>query len=157
MAVIEVEHLHKIFYIPHEKRNTLFETLTGLLRPSAYETFHALKDISFSVEEGEMLGVIGQNGSGKSTLLKIISRILIPTEGSVITRKTITPFLELGVGFNTPGIIRYPFETMVFRNRDAVLIRINRDHPECIKENLKSTISFNEDMNKVINDLIAIV
>ena len=68
MAVIEIDHLNKVFRIPHEKRNTLFATLTGLLRPSSYETFHALKDISFSVEEGEMLGIIGQNGSGKSTL-----------------------------------------------------------------------------------------
>jgi lipopolysaccharide transport system ATP-binding protein len=100
MTVIEVEHLHKVFRIPHEKRNTLFETLTGLLKPSAYETFHALKDISFSVEEGEMLGIIGQNGSGKSTLLKILARILVPTEGSVCVRKRLTPFLELGVGFN---------------------------------------------------------
>jgi lipopolysaccharide transport system ATP-binding protein len=100
MAVIEIDHLNKVFRIPHEKRNTLFETLTGLLRPSSYETFHALKDISFSVEEGEMLGVIGQNGSGKSTLLKILSRILVPTSGCVCVRKRITPFLELGVGFN---------------------------------------------------------
>jgi lipopolysaccharide transport system ATP-binding protein len=100
MAVIEIEHLHKVFRIPHEKRNTLFETLTGLLRPPAYETFHALNDISFSVEEGEMLGIIGDNGSGKSTILKILARILIPTSGSVRVRKRITPFLELGVGFN---------------------------------------------------------
>lgn len=100
MSVIEIEHLHKVFRIPHEKRNTLFETLTGLLRPSVYETFHALKDISFSVEDGEMLGVIGQNGSGKSTLLKILARILVPTEGSVRVKKRVTPFLELGVGFN---------------------------------------------------------
>jgi lipopolysaccharide transport system ATP-binding protein len=100
MAVIEIDHLNKVFRIPHEKRNTLFATLTGLLRPSSYETFHALKDISFSVEEGEMLGIIGQNGSGKSTLLKILSRILVPTSGSVRVRKRITPFLELGVGFN---------------------------------------------------------
>jgi lipopolysaccharide transport system ATP-binding protein len=100
MAVIEVEHLDKVFRIPHEKRNTLFETLTGLLRPPVYETFHALKDINFTVDEGEMFGIIGENGSGKSTLLKIISRILVPTKGSVIARKSITPFLELGVGFN---------------------------------------------------------
>jgi len=100
MAVIEIDHLNKVFRIPHEKRNTLFATLTGLLRPSSYETFHALKDITFSVEEGEMLGIIGQNGSGKSTLLKILSRILVPTSGAVRVRKRITPFLELGVGFN---------------------------------------------------------
>jgi lipopolysaccharide transport system ATP-binding protein len=100
MSVIEINHLHKVFRIPHEKRNTLFETLTGLLQPSAYETFYALKDISFFVEEGEMLGIIGQNGSGKSTLLKILARILVPTNGSIRVRKRVTPFLELGVGFN---------------------------------------------------------
>ncbi|HUT38452.1 MAG TPA: ATP-binding cassette domain-containing protein, partial [Methanoregula sp.] len=99
-SVIEVNHLHKIFRIPHEKRNTIFETLTGLMKPNNYEILHALKDINFSVEEGEMFGIIGKNGSGKSTLLKIMSRILIPTEGSVITKKAVTPFLELGVGFN---------------------------------------------------------
>lgn len=100
MTMIEIEHLSKEFQIPHEKRNTLFETLTGVLRPASYETFFALKDISFSVEEGEMLGIIGQNGSGKSTLLKILSRILVPTYGTVRVRKQVTPFLELGVGFN---------------------------------------------------------
>jgi lipopolysaccharide transport system ATP-binding protein len=100
MAVIEVEHLHKVFRIPHERRNTLFATLTGLLRPPVYETFHALKDISLSIEGGEMLGIIGQNGSGKSTLLKILARILVSTSGTVRIKKRITPFLELGVGFN---------------------------------------------------------
>jgi lipopolysaccharide transport system ATP-binding protein len=100
MTVIEIDHLNKVFRIPHEKRNTVFKMLTGLLRPSSYETFHALNDISLSVEEGEMLGIIGQNGSGKSTLLKILARILVPTSGSVNVKKRITPFLELGVGFN---------------------------------------------------------
>lgn len=99
MAAIEAEHLHKTFRIPHEKRTTLFETLTGAFNPPMYETFHALKDINFTVEEGEALGIIGENGSGKSTLLKIIAKILRPSAGSVTARKKITPFLELGVGF----------------------------------------------------------
>jgi lipopolysaccharide transport system ATP-binding protein len=97
---IEVRNLHKIFRIPHEKRNTVFMALTGLLKPTNYETLLALKEINFSVEEGEMFGIIGENGSGKSTLLKLLSRILVPTAGSIITRKPVTPFLELGVGFN---------------------------------------------------------
>jgi len=99
-ADIEVKHLHKVFRIPHEKRNTVFQALTGFLKPVTYETFVALNDITFSVEEGEMFGIIGENGSGKSTILKILSRILTPTSGSVVTRNQITPFLELGVGFN---------------------------------------------------------
>jgi lipopolysaccharide transport system ATP-binding protein len=99
-AAIEVRHLHKVFRIPHEKRNTIFQALSGILRPTNFETFAALQDINFSVEEGEMFGIIGENGSGKSTLLKLMTRILIPTGGSVITRNKVTPFLELGVGFN---------------------------------------------------------
>lgn len=99
MPTIEVENLHKIFRIPHEKRNTIFESLAGSFRPPQYETFQALNNINFMVEEGEALGIIGENGSGKSTLLKIIANILRPTRGSVKVNKKITPFLELGVGF----------------------------------------------------------
>lgn len=99
MEVIRVEHLSKEFRIPHEKRDTLFAALTGLMHPASFETFAALKDLSFSVEDGEMFGVIGQNGSGKSTLLKLLSRIIRPTSGTIEVRKPVTPFLELGVGF----------------------------------------------------------
>lgn len=100
MSVINVEHVEKVFRIPHEKRTTVFEALTGLLRPTDYETFQALKDVTFSVEEGEMLGIIGENGSGKSTLLKILAGIMRPTSGTVTVGRRLTPFLELGVGFN---------------------------------------------------------
>jgi len=64
-----------------------------------------------------------------------------------------TVFLELGVGFNTPGIIRFPFETMVYNNSHAVLIRLNSDHLNGMPENLGSTISFSEDMTEVIMDI----
>lgn len=101
MAAIEVEHLYKTFRIPHEKRTTIFETLTGAFKPPTYETFNALKDINFTVEDGEALGIIGENGSGKSTLLKIIASILRPSSGRVTSRRKITPFLELGVGFQS--------------------------------------------------------
>jgi len=99
MSIIEVDHLDKVFRIPHEKRDTLFAVVTGLFKPSSYEIFHALRDINFSFEEGEMFGIIGKNGSGKSTLLKIVAYIIRPTTGSVQVKKCITPFLELGVGF----------------------------------------------------------
>jgi NAD-dependent SIR2 family protein deacetylase len=64
-----------------------------------------------------------------------------------------TVFLELGVGYNTPGIIRFPFEAMVNNNPNALLIRFNRDHLNGLPENLGSTISFNEDMTTVIKDI----
>lgn len=59
-------------------------------------------------------------------------------------------YLEIGVGFNTPSIIKYPFEEMVYKNPKARLIRINKDYPAAIKENKESTISFNEDVNDII-------
>jgi lipopolysaccharide transport system ATP-binding protein len=100
MNKIEVEHLWKNFRIPHEKRTTVFETLVGVFdAKKGYEEFTALKDISFSVDKGEWLGVIGPNGSGKSTLLKIIANTIRPTRGRVKVNGRITSFLELGVGF----------------------------------------------------------
>lgn len=100
MAVVEVDHVWKTFQIPHEKRDTLFESLMGMMRSSSYEKFRVLKDVSFQAEEGEFIGIIGDNGSGKSTILKIIANILRPTKGKVRVKGRITPFLELGVGFN---------------------------------------------------------
>jgi NAD-dependent SIR2 family protein deacetylase len=66
-----------------------------------------------------------------------------------------TVFLELGVGFNTPGIIRFPFEQMVRKNPNTVLIRLNRDDLKGLPENLQSTISFNEDMATIISNIIS--
>ena len=65
-----------------------------------YKEFWALKNVSFTVRPGEVLGIIGRNGAGKSTILKVISGILKPTEGSVSVRGNIVPMLELGSGFD---------------------------------------------------------
>ena len=64
------------------------------------EEFWALRDVNLSVERGEILGVVGPNGSGKSTLLQIVSGILQPTRGRVLTKGRIAALLELGAGFN---------------------------------------------------------
>lgn len=63
-------------------------------------------------------------------------------------------FVELGVGFNTPGIIRYPFEQMTYRNEQATLLRLNRDFPSGEKENAQKTIAFAEDMTRVLTALL---
>jgi ABC-2 type transport system ATP-binding protein len=66
----------------------------------AFEQFFALSDVSFTLERGEVLAVIGRNGAGKSTLLKTLARVLPPTKGRVIVRGHVAPMIELGAGFN---------------------------------------------------------
>lgn len=108
-TVIEVSHLSKRFGIgKRENYYALRDTLTDVLKnplsltkPRAKsEAFWALKDISFTVNEGEILGLIGSNGAGKSTLLKILSRITPPTEGEVRLRGRVGSLLEVGTGFH---------------------------------------------------------
>jgi lipopolysaccharide transport system ATP-binding protein len=105
-AVVEVVGLSKTFRIPHERRTTVFETLAGAMRKNEYEVFKVLEGVTFSVAEGECVGVIGDNGSGKSTLLKLIANILRPSAGTVTVRGRMTPFLELGVGFQHDLTVR---------------------------------------------------
>lgn len=98
---IEVRNVTKSFKIFHEKRNSLYEYLVSFLdKKRTFEELTVLQNVSFSVKKGEMLGIIGFNGSGKTTLLKIIGRIYSPDQGAVITKGKVTPFLELGTGFN---------------------------------------------------------
>jgi lipopolysaccharide transport system ATP-binding protein len=106
MTAVQVEHLWKTFQIPHERRTTLFENLVGMMKPKQYETFTVLRDVSFEVNEGDCVGIIGDNGSGKSTLLKIIANILRPSKGTVRVKGKMTPFLELGVGFQPDLTVR---------------------------------------------------
>lgn len=98
---IVVKNVSKTFRIYHEKKNSLYEYVTSLFnRKNSHENLAVLKDISFSVKKGEMLGILGFNGSGKTTLLKIIGKIYTPDHGEIITTGKLTPFLELGTGFN---------------------------------------------------------
>lgn len=100
-AAIEVKGVSKHFKLPHERKNSLKQHFVGLFsKKLGYEKFEALKDISFTVNEGDFFGIVGRNGSGKSTLLKIISGIYQPSSGSVKINGTLTPFIELGIGFN---------------------------------------------------------
>ena len=108
-VAIRVENLGKSYQIAHATHSgykTLQEDLIRVLRrpfdrsASNRETFWALKDISFEVNDGEVLGIIGRNGAGKSTLLKILSRITKPTTGSADVYGRVGSLLEVGTGFH---------------------------------------------------------
>jgi ABC-type polysaccharide/polyol phosphate transport system ATPase subunit len=98
--VVEVRGISKAFRIPTERRDTLREHVLGLFEPRQFQYLQVLDDISFDVQPGETLGIMGRNGCGKSTLLKIICGIFPPDLGEVRSRAAITPILELGVGWN---------------------------------------------------------
>ena len=99
--MIEVNNVSMHFRMANDKVMSLKEyfvkRLTGKLK---YSEFYALRDVSFTIKKGEVVGLIGGNGAGKSTLLKIISGILTPTKGNVKVSGNIAPMLELGAGFD---------------------------------------------------------
>ena len=100
-TMIEVQNVTMRFHMNNDKIMSLKEFVTRRIRGKiTYTDFTALSDVSFSVQKGETLGLIGHNGAGKSTMLQIISGILKPTEGKVIRNGNVVPMLELGSGFD---------------------------------------------------------
>jgi len=98
---IKVQGVSKTFKLPHERQNSIKGSIINFRnRNKGYEIQEALNNVSFEVAKGEFFGIIGKNGSGKSTLLKILAGIYTTTEGSVEVVGKLTPFIELGVGFN---------------------------------------------------------
>lgn len=103
--ILEIKNISKEFSIRHELmpyhsfREKITDVLT-LKKTASTERFLALKDVSFEVNEGDSIGIIGKNGAGKSTLLKILSKITPPSKGKVISRGRIASLLEVGTGFH---------------------------------------------------------
>jgi len=112
---IKAENVWKEYHIRHnlegpssslkELLNAPFAKLFGrsktVAKPLRSEAFYALKEVSFEIEHGEALGLIGRNGAGKSTLLKILSRITRPSKGKITLFERVNSLLEVGTGFNT--------------------------------------------------------
>ncbi len=99
VAALQVTHLSKMYRLYDKPQDRLKEAL-GLSRKKRYRELYALNDVSFVVNKGETVGIIGTNGSGKSTILKIITGVLSPTAGDVKVNGRISALLELGAGFN---------------------------------------------------------
>lgn len=98
MNMIEVKDVSICFRMANDKLNSLKEFMIQKVKGKLkYEEFWALKDVSFNVKKGEVVGIVGHNGAGKSTILKVISGIMKPTEGTVVTHGNIVPMLELEV------------------------------------------------------------
>ena len=97
---ISVKNLHKEFVLPQNKNSTLKQGFVNIVKKNNKLTQKVLDGISFEIEKGDFFGIVGRNGSGKSTLLKILAGVYTPTKGTVDINGGLTPFIELGVGFN---------------------------------------------------------
>lgn len=113
MTVIEAQNISKKYIIDHKKgnakSNTFREVITDAVKniftkndndEVVHEDFWALKDVSFNINQGDRVGVIGSNGAGKSTLLKVLSRITEPTHGKIAIKGRVASLLEVGTGFH---------------------------------------------------------
>ncbi|HYG65128.1 MAG TPA: ABC transporter ATP-binding protein [Thermoanaerobaculia bacterium] len=97
---IDLEGVSLCYRLAKQRLPSIKEYMIHFMKGAlSYEKLWALRDITFKVEPGEVLGIVGRNGAGKSTLLKVISRVLKPT-GKVVVRGTVSPILELGTGFD---------------------------------------------------------
>jgi ABC-2 type transport system ATP-binding protein len=99
-AAVTGRHVSKGFRLPHQRYSTLKERALHPFASSTYETLAALEDVSFEIKQGEFYGVVGRNGSGKSTLLKCVAGIYRIDAGELELTGRLSPFIELGVGFN---------------------------------------------------------
>lgn len=98
-AAIEIKNVSKIYRLYTKPIDRLKETLVNS-KINYGKDFYALQNVNLRIKKGETVGIVGKNGAGKSTLLKIVTEVLMPTEGQVMVDGTISALLELGAGFN---------------------------------------------------------
>jgi ABC-type polysaccharide/polyol phosphate transport system ATPase subunit len=97
---VRVEGVSKSFQLPHQHYSTLKERALHPFRSKSYDELRAVRNVSFDIEQGEFFGIVGRNGSGKSTLLKLLAGIYEVDQGGIDITGRLSPFIELGVGFN---------------------------------------------------------
>ena len=99
-TAISVHNMNKSFKLPIERANSIKTLIVSGFKGSQYRKFNVLQNISFEIQQGEFFGIVGRNGSGKSTLLKLLAGIYSSDKGTINITGRLTPFIELGVGFN---------------------------------------------------------
>jgi ABC-type polysaccharide/polyol phosphate transport system ATPase subunit len=99
-VALSIEGVSKTFRLPHQQYSTLKERALHPFRSTEYDELHAVEDVSLEIATGEFFGIVGRNGSGKSTLLKCIAGIYGVDRGRISVAGRLSPFIELGVGFN---------------------------------------------------------
>ncbi len=99
-TAVEVCNIHKDFILPQNKNSTFKQTVVNIVKKNNKVTQKVLDGVSFEVNKGDFFGIVGRNGCGKSTLLKLIAGVYTPTSGHIKINGGLTPFIELGVGFN---------------------------------------------------------
>ncbi|MCI6676432.1 MAG: ABC transporter ATP-binding protein [Clostridiales bacterium] len=99
--MLDIQDVSMRFMMTNDKVTSIKEMMTQMVKGKIhFKEFWALRNVSFQVKKGEVVGIIGRNGAGKSTILKIISGIMKPTGGNVVRNGNIVPMLELGSGFD---------------------------------------------------------
>ena len=123
-SVIKVEHVSKVYKIYNDPKDRLKEALGIGKNQQYHRDYYALKDLSFEVGKGEIVGVVGRNGSGKSTILKILTGVLTATSGTVAINGKVAALLELGAGFN----MEYTGMQNIYLN--AAMMRVSKEEIE---------------------------
>ena len=134
-TVIKFDHVSKKFTLNPGRNMTLKDWIVYRKKYDNSVTFDVLDDVSFQVEEGESLGIIGRNGSGKSTILKLLSKIYYPTIGSIQIEGKVSSLIELGAGFHPE---------MSGRENIRIYASINGLSPKEINKKMNEIIEFSE-------------
>lgn len=100
LPVVEVKAASLTYRLPRHQIRSIRSLISNPLRQVTFESWQALRDVDFSLKNGDVLAVIGRNGAGKSSLLKLLAKVMPPSQGQVVVRGNVAPLIELGAGFN---------------------------------------------------------